>query len=314
MSALWHGFVIILTLLSIAGCLWLLFTQSRGKTGPETTHVWDDDLTEYNNPLPRWWLNLFIITTVFAVGYLVFYPGLGNMAGRFGWTSHDEMQAQLDRITARRQAQFARLDGLSIAELSHDTSAQALGRSVFLNNCAGCHGTDARGAIGFPDLTDGDWLYGGQPETVLASIENGRNGQMPALNGVLDPQKLDALLAFLPHWSDPELPADVREAGMQAFTSTCTGCHGVDGKGNVAVGAPNLTDEVWLWGGRREQIRNTILFGRTNHMPSHATLISGAEARVAAAYVLSLARTPGAEDAPSNDDDDDADDDDVAAR
>jgi cytochrome c oxidase cbb3-type subunit III len=290
MSPFWHGFVVVLTLLSIFACLWLLFGQSRGKTGPETTHVWDEDLTEYNNPLPRWWLNLFVITAVFGVGYLVFYPGLGNVAGRLGWTSQQEMQAQLDRITARRQAQFARLEGLSLAELSKDRSAQALGRSVFINNCAGCHGTDARGAIGYPDLTDGDWLYGGQPEVILASIEGGRNGQMPALNGVIDPQKLEALLAFLPYWSDPELSPAVRESGMQAFTALCAGCHGVEGKGNVALGAPNLTDDVWLWGGRREQIRDSILFGRRNHMPSHAGLISGSEAKVAAAYVLSLAR------------------------
>ena len=297
MSAFWHGFVILLTLVSIAGCLWLLFSQSRGKAGPATTHVWDEDLTEYNNPLPRWWLNLFVITAVFGVGYLVFYPGLGNVSGRLGWSSKAEMQAQLDRITALRQAQFARLEGRSIVELSQDRSAQALGRSVFVNNCAGCHGTDARGAIGYPDLADADWLYGGQPETVLASIEQGRNGQMPALNGAIDPQKLEALLAFLPHWSDPELPAGVREAGMQVFTSMCAGCHGVDGKGSLALGAPNLTDDVWLWGARREQIRDTILFGRKSHMPSHAPLITNAEARVAAAYLLSLAPLP-ADDGP----------------
>jgi len=292
MSAFWHSFIVILTILSIAGCLWLLFAQSRGKTGQETTHVWDDDLTEYNNPLPRWWLNLFIITAVFGIGYLVYYPGLGNMAGRFGWSSQAEMQAQLDHITARRQAQFARLSGRTLTELAQDQSAQALGRSVFINNCAGCHGTDARGAIGFPDLADADWLYGGQPETVLTSIEKGRNGQMPAFNGAVDPAKLDTLLAFLPHWSDPELDADVRTAGLQAFAGTCAACHGADGKGNVALGAPNLTDDVWLWGGRREQIRQTILFGRANHMPSHATLISADEARVVAAYVMSLSAAP----------------------
>lgn len=294
MSMFWHLFVIVLTVVSIAGCLWLLFSQSRGKTGPETTHTWDDDLTEYNNPLPRWWLNLFILTAVFGVGYLAFYPGLGNLAGRLGWTSSSEMQAELDRITQRRQAQFARLTGRSVAELAQDSSAQALGRSVFINNCAGCHGTDARGAIGFPDLTDHDWLYGGDPDIVLTSIEKGRNGQMPAFNGVVDPQKLDSLLAFLPHWSDPELDARVREAGLAAFAGTCAGCHGADGKGNVALGAPNLTDETWLWGGRGEQIRQTILFGRANHMPAHGALISGDEMRVVAAYVLSLSGRPDA--------------------
>lgn len=299
MSAFWHVFVVVLTLLGIAGCLWLLFTQSRGKTGPETTHVWDEDLTEYNNPLPRWWLNLFVLTVIFSVGYLAYYPGLGNLAGRFGWTSSAEMQAQLDRITARRQAQFARLAGRDVADLAHDPGALALGRSVFMNNCAGCHGTDARGAIGIPDLTDADWLYGGQPETVQASIVNGRNGQMPAFNGALDASRLESLLAFLPYWSDAELDTGVREAGMQAFAGTCAGCHGADGRGNVALGAPNLTDEVWLWGGRREQIRNIILFGRANHMPAHGPLISEDETRVVAAYVLSLAAPAAADTVPA---------------
>jgi len=301
MSGFWHAFVIVLTVVSIAGCLWLLFSQSRGKTGPETTHVWDDDLTEYNNPLPRWWLNLFIITVVFALGYLVFYPGLGNVAGRFGWTSQGEMQAQLDRITAKRQAQFSRLEGMSVAQLSADAGAQALGRSVYLNNCAGCHGTDARGAIGFPDLTDADWLYGGDAETVLTSIKGGRNGAMPAWNGVIAVPDLEALVAFLPYWSDPELPAHVREAGMKAYAGTCAGCHGAEGKGNVALGAPDLTDDVWLWGGRGEQVRHSILFGRTNNMPAHAALISEAEARVVAAYVLSLSGSPPKDGMASDD-------------
>lgn len=289
MTAFWHGFIIVLTVLSIVGCLWLLLTQSRGKTGPETTHTWDDDLTEYNNPLPRWWLNMFVITIVFGVGYLVFYPGLGNVAGRLGWTSQGEMQARLDQLTAQRQAQYAKLTGKSVAELAHDSTAQALGRSIFLANCAGCHGTDARGAIGFPNLVDKDWLYGGHAETVLTTIENGRNGQMPAFFGALPPEKLAALLDFLPYWADPDLDAVKRTAGLEAFSGTCAACHGADGKGNVAMGAPNLTDEVWLWGGRKEQIRETILYGRKNHMPAHKTLITADEARVVAGYVLSLA-------------------------
>lgn len=293
MSAGWSLFVIVLTVISIAGCLWLLFSQSRGKTGAQTTHVWDDDLTEYNNPLPRWWLNLFVLTTVFGIGYLVFYPGLGNLGGRLGWNSQTEMQARLSELTAQRQAQFAKISGKPQEALVHDPLAQSLGRSVFVNNCAGCHGMDARGAIGFPDLSDGDWLYGGAPETVLASIDQGRNGQMPAFNGVLPPEKLDALLAFVPYWSDPHLPPETREAGLAAFAGTCAACHGPDGKGNPAIGAPNLTDDIWLWGGRREQIRETILFGHQSHMPAHATLISDQEMRVVAAYVLSLSAPAG---------------------
>lgn len=288
MSPFWHGFVIVLTVLSIAGCLWLLFTQSRGKTGPQTTHVWDDDLTEYNHPLPRWWLNLFVLTAVFGVGYLAFYPGLGNLAGTLGWTSTGEMKAKLERITAQRTGQLHALSGKSLAALAGDEAALRLGRAVFVGNCAGCHGTDARGAIGFPDLADADWLYGSAPEVVLASVLDGRSGQMPAFNGALPPEKLDALLDLLPHWSDPELDAAKRAAGLEAYAGTCAACHGAQGKGAVAMGAPDLTDAVWLWGGRREQIRESILFGRRNHMPAHANLISPDEARVVTAYVLSL--------------------------
>ena len=293
MSVFWHLFVVVLTVLSILGCLWLLLAQSRGKTGPETTHVWDDDLTEYNNPLPRWWLNLFLLTIVFAVGYLVFYPGLGTMAGRLGWSSEQEMQDRLALLTAQRQAQYAPLAGLPVAALVDHESARNLGRSVFVSHCAGCHGTDARGAIGFPDLTDDDWLYGGDAETLVASIARGRGGQMPSFIGSVSAEKLDALLAFLPYWSDPELPAKRREAGMKAFSGTCSACHGADGTGNPALGAPDLTDDVWLWGQRRDQIRHSILYGRHNRMPPHDGLLTEDEIRVVAAYVLSLSQSPG---------------------
>ncbi|HKY93624.1 MAG TPA: cytochrome-c oxidase, cbb3-type subunit III [Nevskiaceae bacterium] len=288
MSAFWSVFVVVITVASLIGCLWLLFTQSRGKTGAETTHTWDDDLTEYNNPLPRWWLWLFILTVVFSAGYLAFYPGLGNFMGSSAWTSQKEMAANLARITERRTAQFARLADKPVTELAHDPAALALGRSAFLGNCAGCHGTDAQGAIGFPNLADRDWLYGGEPETILASIERGRSGQMPPFLSALSAQDAQALLDFVPYWSDAELATHRREAGMAVFSRLCAACHGPEGKGNVALGAPDMTDDTWLWGGRKEQIRETILFGRKNFMPAHAALMSKDETRMAAAYVYSL--------------------------
>lgn len=291
MSALWSIFVIVLTVLSIVGCLWLLIWQSRGHTGPQTTHVWDDDLTEYNNPLPRWWLNLFVITIVFSVVYLLLFPGLGGIAGQLGWTSKAEMQARLDQLTEQRQARFAKLADKPLPALVHDEVALSLGRSVYVANCAGCHGVDATGAIGFPNLRDQDWLYGGEPQTVLASIVNGRNGQMPGLEAALSEDQIQALVDFLPHWSDTKLDDAVREAGMAAYAGICAACHGPDGKGNTALGAPNLTDEIWLWGARPEQLRQTIVAGRNNSMPPHRDLLSPQEARVVAAYVLSLSAT-----------------------
>lgn len=292
MSTFWHAFIIAITVLSIAACVWLLFANARGTVGEQTGHVWDDDLREYNNPLPRWWLNLFILTIVFGIGYLIAYPGLGLHQGRLGWSSGEQMQARLDALTARRQAIFASIAGLDVAQLSGNATALALGASVFETNCAGCHGADAQGAIGFPNLRDHDWLYGGTPDAVVASIARGRGGIMPPMNGALSKAQLDVLLDFVPRWSDPTLPAAKREAGLAQFRTTCAACHGADGQGNALVGAPNLTDDVWLYGGGRRQIREGILFGHQGRMPAHEDLLSPDEIRVVAAYVLSLSRTP----------------------
>ncbi|WP_246051519.1 cytochrome-c oxidase, cbb3-type subunit III [Panacagrimonas perspica] len=281
---------------SIVGCVWLLLANRKGKSGDTTGHVWDDDLSEYNNPLPRWWFNLFVLTVVFAVGYLAFYPGLGNLAGRLGWTSTQEMEEGLAKLTEQRTAQYARYVSYSVDQLAQDAGARSMGRAVFLSNCAGCHGPDARGAIGFPDLTDQDWLYGGDAETLLATIKSGRTSKMPAFNGALSPEQLQALVNFVPFWSDKELDPHAREVGMAAFAGMCAACHGAEGKGNVTLGAPNLTDDVWLFGGSQERVRNSILWGRESHMPAHDTLISPDEQRLVAGYIKSLSeKQSGAE-------------------
>lgn len=289
MSAFWHWFVIVITGVSILGALWLLFSNARGKMSTEDTgHVWDDDLREYNNPLPRWWLNLFVITVVFAIGYLAIYPGLGNFAGKFGWTSDKQLDERLSAVRAKRDALFAQFRDQDAGALAGNAAALSLGRDVFLNTCAGCHGANAQGAIGFPNLSDHDWLYGGTPEAVLASITYGRNGMMPAFNGAIDAETVDALAATVTHWNDTKLDPAVREKGMAQYNITCLACHGPDGKGNPLLGAPNLTDTVWLYGGTRERVRETILFGRKGAMPAHEKLLGADEIKVVAAYVLSL--------------------------
>lgn len=289
MSAFWHWFVVVITGVSILGALWLLFSNARGKMSTEDTgHVWDGDLREYNNPLPRWWLNLFVITVVFAIGYLAIYPGLGNFGGKFGWTSDKQLDERLSAVRAKRDALFAQFRDQDVGALASNAAALSLGRDVFLNTCAGCHGANAQGAIGFPNLTDHDWLYGGTPETVLASVTYGRNGMMPAFNGAIDAATVDALAATIAHWNDPKLDAAVREKGMAQFNITCAACHGAEGKGNPLLGAPNLTDTVWLYGGTKERIRESILFGRKGAMPAHEKLLGGDEIKVVAAYVLSL--------------------------
>jgi cytochrome c oxidase cbb3-type subunit III len=289
MSVFWHILVIFLTVASIFGCLWLLFANARGTPGESTTgHVWDDDLREYNNPLPRWWLNLFVITIVFSIGYLVVYPGLGNFAGVFGWTQQAEMQGRLDAVQQRRQSVYASLGDRDIVALAADPAVRPLGREVYLNNCAGCHGADARGAIGFPDLTDDSWLYGGTPEAIVASITSGRMGVMPHFNGMLDAQATDDLVDTLLNWSNPQFDGKRRERAMQKFATVCAACHGADAKGNVVIGAPDLTDAVWMYGGTREAVRHSILFGRSGNMPAHRELLSENDIRVVAAWVYGL--------------------------
>jgi cytochrome c oxidase cbb3-type subunit 3 len=290
MSAFWHWFVIVITVASMLGCLWLLFANARTTGGDDTGHVWDDDLRERNNPLPRWWLNLFVLTVVFGAGYLVLFPGLGNFAGTLGWSQRGQAQAALDAVNARRGELYARFRGHDVAALAADPAAHAVGRELFLRNCAGCHGADARGAIGFPNLADHDWLYGGTPETILASITGGRRGAMPTFNGALPADAVKVLAEFLPRWSDAHLDAGTRAAALRQYAITCAACHGADGRGNPALGAPNLTDDVWLYGGSRDQVRETILFGRAGNMPAHGDLLSADDIRLVAAYVYGLSR------------------------
>jgi len=291
-SPFWHWFVIVITVGSLAACLWLLFANARRKPGEtqDTGHVWDDDLREMNNPLPRWWLNLFVLTVVFAAGYLVFYPGLGNYAGRLGWTQRGEAQAGVDAVREARAALHAQFAGRDFAALAADPAAQSLGRELFLNNCAGCHGADARGAFGFPNLTDADWLYGGSPEAIMASVTQGRRGVMPPFNGALGLEAVQALMAFVPRWSDPALDAGTRATALRQFAVTCAACHGADGRGTPALGAPNLTDGTWLYGGTPEHVRETILFGRTGGMPAHAELLPAEDIRIVSAYVYGLSQ------------------------
>jgi cytochrome c oxidase cbb3-type subunit 3 len=291
MSAFWHWFIIVITVLSMVGALWLLFANARGKMSTEDTgHVWDDDLREYNNPLPRWWLNLFVITVVFSIGYLVIYPGLGNFGGQSGWTSDKQLEERLSAVRAKRDAVFAQFRDQDPGTLATNAAALSLGRDVFLNTCAGCHGADARGAIGFPNLTDSDWLYGGAPEQVVATITNGRNGMMPPFNGAIDAATVDALVQTVTHWNDPQLDAAVRAKGMAQFNITCMACHGAEGKGNQMLGSPNLTDNTWLYGGTKDRVRETILFGRKGAMPAHEKLLRPDEIKVVAAYVLSVSK------------------------
>ena len=290
----WSLYISIFAIANIAACLWLLWWTARKRPGDrsdtETTgHVWDGDITELNRPMPRWWLNLFYITVVFAVGYLVYYPGLGAFAGTSGWTSVRQHDADAAAAEAKIAPLFAAFRKQDLAALVHDADAQRLGRAVFANNCSTCHGSDARGAIGYPNLTDNDWLWGNAPDTVLTTILEGRTGAMPALGAVLGDEGVAAAAVYVQKLAGRPADDALASKGQATFATICAACHGADGRGNIALGAPNLTDEIWLYGSDYDSIAATIRAGRAGQMPAHGPLIGADRARLAAAFVLAQA-------------------------
>jgi cytochrome c oxidase cbb3-type subunit 3 len=288
-------FIIVLTIANIAGCIWLLWWTRRspgeGATTEHTTgHVWDEDLRELNNPLPRWWLWLFIITVVFGLVYFVLYPGLGTYKGTLNWTSRAEHEAQ-SRLNAERiERTLAPFAARNVQELSADGAALNIGRNLFLNNCATCHGSDGGGAPGFPNLGDKDWLWGGEPDVVLASISSGRTGIMPPWGEVLGARGVEDMLSYVMSLSGRKLEAGNAQAGAVKFAELCSACHGADGRGNPALGAPNLTDGIWLHGGSLGAVRDSIEKGRMGAMPMHVERLGETRVKLLAAYVLSLGR------------------------
>lgn len=289
MSSFWSAFIIALVLANIIGVVWLLIATAKSKASAlqadTTGHTWDEDISEYNNPLPLWWLGLFLISVVFGMCYLAFYPGLGSAKGTLGWTSNNEVAADLADTNRKLETVFAQFRGKSIEAIEKDPQALTIGHNVFVNNCAACHGSDARGAKGYPNLTDSDWLYGGAPDNVVATILKGRNGAMPPLGAALGDAGVDEVANYVLTLSGQNADAALAAAGKARF-ALCAACHGPDGKGNVAIGAPNLTDDVWLYGGSLDDIKASIRNGRNGRMPAWQEVIGEDRARLVAAWVL----------------------------
>lgn len=307
-------FVIVFTAINVLACLWLLWWTARtrssaaenashqaGEKGspPKTGHVWDGDLEEYNNPLPRWWLGLFVLTVLFGAAYLAIFPGLGNFSGTSGWSSVGAYEVQMEEQRARFDARLASLQGKSLHELAADPNAMSTARNLFGANCSTCHGSDARGARGFPNLTDVDWLYGGDEHTVYESIANGRHGVMPALGSALGETGVNEVASYVVSLGGRKAPADWVAAGKDRFAMLCAACHGADAKGNPALGAPNLADSTWLHGGDFDAIRATITTGRDSQMPAHGDTLGASKVRLLAAYVLRISETPSTSAADS---------------
>ena len=301
MNAGVNAFVVAVVVLNLAACAWLMWwtarmrnpssDQSSQDATAKTGHVWDGDLEEYNNPLPRWWLGLFIVSMIFGIGYLVLYPGLGNYAGVSNWSSQQEFDANLAHQSRLFEERMASLKDKSPIELAGDAGAMSTARNLFAANCSGCHGSDARGARGFPNLTDRDWLWGGDAATIKESIAHGRHGVMPAWGSVLGDTGVNEVASYVVSLSSVQAPADWVEAGKSRFSTLCASCHGVDAKGNQALGAPNLTDKTWLHGGDFAAVKATIASGRDNQMPAHGSLLGESKVRLLSAYVLSLSHS-----------------------
>ena len=294
-SNFWALYVAGITGVSILACALLLWFSGKAKamTASDNTtgHVWDGDLREMNNPLPRWWVWLFVITIIFAVAYLAMYPGFGTSPGKLGWTSVGQYQMEMDKGNAEVAPLYAKFAAMSVEDVSKDPQAKAIGERLFMNNCSQCHASDARGGNGFPNLTDADWLHGGTPDKIKETLVKGRIGQMPPMaaavgtsNDVKNVANYVLSLSGGPHDS-------VRaNLGKEKFAA-CAACHGADGKGNQALGAPNLTDDIWLHGYGEAAIMNMVNNGKINQMPAQADKFTEAQIHVLASYVWGLSNS-----------------------
>jgi cytochrome c oxidase cbb3-type subunit 3 len=292
----WSVYVAGLTLVSILACLLLLWITARKKVVPQadntTGHVWDGDLREMNNPMPRWWMWLFVITIVFGLLYLAAYPGLGSHPGQLNWTMHGQYEQELEKANKELGPLYAQFAAKKTEELAGDGNAMAIGERLFMNNCAQCHGSDARGSKGFPNLTDQDWLHGGTPEKIEETIKGGRRGQMPPMAAAVGtPDDVKNVANYVLSLSNSPHDSVRAQLGKPKFTA-CAACHGIDGKGNQAIGAPNLTDDIWLHGWGEQAVIAMVNNGKINEMPAQHGKLTDAQIHVLAAYIWGLSNKP----------------------
>jgi len=289
--AFWHGWIVGLTVLSLLALVWLtvsVYFSRRAQGGPDDV-VWDDDLREEANPAPWWWFVLLLGLLVFTVIYLVLYPGLGDYPGMLRWTQ----QSQIEQSAAGDQSQNAALRagwrGMSTDQLAADDAAMRTAGRLFRHNCAACHGEDARGIPAIaPNLIDSEWAWGGADAQIRQTITAGRIGVMPPLGAALGEGGVDEVVAFVLSGlgGDAEADTETLAAGRAKYAQFCAACHGPAGQGNPALGAPNLSNDIWFYGGDPASIRATITAGRSNRMPAQGPRLNQTQMQLLVAWLL----------------------------
>ncbi|MCL2309308.1 MAG: cytochrome-c oxidase, cbb3-type subunit III [Proteobacteria bacterium] len=296
-SNFWNLYITVFTVLGIAFCIWILVAAGRRKgKASDTTHVWDGDLTEYNNQLPGWWRWLFWIVLVFSIGYLIYYPGLGSFKGIGNWTQIGQFESEMKALESKTKPMYDGFLAMSAQDLAKDQRAMGTAERIFQNNCARCHGSDARGLPGFPSLRSGAWNWGGAPAEIEQSITEGRTGMMPPMGGVLGGESgVKAVVAYVRSLSGLDHDANLMAQGGKLFEDNCAACHGADGKGMKEIGAPNLTDAVWDYGSSEKAMSKIVALGHNSEMvegafamPAHKGVLSQGQIHLLTAYVWGM--------------------------
>lgn len=287
----WPWFIAIVSVVSLLACFWFLWWVGRGPRpteGETSGHVWDGDLVELNNPLPGWWRWLFYGSLVFALVYLWWYPGLAVFQGNKEWTQIKQWEQEVADHDARFGPVYARFEAMDIPTLASDADARRIGERLFLNHCTACHGSDAGGAYGYPNLRDDDWQWGGTPEAIETTITWGRFGLMASWEATLGEQGVEEVAQYVLNFSGRATKPELLEAGKAHFEKICVTCHTADGTGKLDVGSLNLTDDIWRYGGSEQAVKTTIAKGRKGQMPGHDGILSPVKIKLLSAYVYGL--------------------------